>query len=197
MTRAIWPLILLVIAVIAAGAQFDRQTRIDPHLSGKIPAPFRSFAQANRVASALKGPSPDVALIEARRLVRLRPMEANHLRMLAQAQLAKRNERTGAATLQIAGRLGWHDAPTQYGVLQLAMAAGDDAEAARRLAAVWAVSEDRKAVAPLAITVLASKASQAEFARLLRADPRWRAKVSREAPLILPSHLTQAILPDQ
>jgi len=163
----------------------------------KVPAPFRSFARTNLVGAILEERSPELALTEAQLLVHLRPMEAAHLRMLAQAQLAGGHQQAGAATLQIAGKLGWRDAPTQYGMLQLAMAAGDDSEAARRLAAVWALSEDRKTVAPLAITVLARQASRAEFTRLLKADPRWYAKIEREMPLILAPDLARAIFPDQ
>ncbi|MBE5074515.1 hypothetical protein IM511_09375 [Erythrobacteraceae bacterium E2-1 Yellow Sea] len=197
MMRAFWPLFLFAIAVVAAGLQLDRQSRISPDWSGLVPPPFRSFSQSQITADALPQGTPAQAVHEAERLVRLRPMEAAHLRMLAQAQFVANQEGVGVQTLQIAGRLGWRDMATQHAMLRLALAAGDDAEATRRLAAIWALSDDRAEIAPIATAVLTRKTAQVEFVRLLKVEPRWRAKIIREAPLILPPHLAQAISPDQ
>lgn len=197
MMRAFWPLFLFAIAVVAAGLQLDRQSRVSPDWSGLVPPPFRSFSQSQITADALPQGTPAQAVHEAERLVRLRPMGAAHLRMLAQAQFVANQDGVGVQTLQIAGRLGWRDMTTQHAMLRLALAAGDDAEATRRLAAIWALSDDRAEIAPVATAVLTRKAAQVEFVRLLEAKPRWRAKIIREAPLILPPHLAQAISPDQ
>lgn len=193
MIRAVWFLLLLAIALIAAGAQLDRQSRIDPDLSTAVPHPFRSFAQANVAADMLLGRDRTASLNAAQLLVRRRPVDAAHLRMLAQAQLADGQQQEGERSLQIAGKLGWRDGGTQYGMLQLAMAAGDHTEAARRLAAIWALSTDRDAMAQLAPAVLAHEDARAEFARLVNSNPRWRAKVIREAPATLPAELAQEI----
>lgn len=182
MTRMIWPLFLLAIAVVATGAQLDRQARINPGWSQAVPPPIRSFSQANIVAALLDAGDIADAGKQARHLVRLRPMEAAHSRMLAQVQLAQDPNASDIQALQMAGRLGWRDPATQYGMPQLAMAAGDGQEAARRLAAIWALSTDRDAMARLAPKVLADGDARAEFARLLASQPRWHAKVEREAP---------------
>lgn len=193
MIRIIWGALLLVIAAITIGAQLDRQTRLSPNLAQTVPDPFRSFSQAHIVSAAMAaGPSAG-AISQAEQLVRLRPMDAGHLRLLAQAQLAQNPTATGEQTLQLAGKLGWRDRATQYGMLRLALAAGDDREAARRLAAIWALSADREEMAALAPAILKQGNARTEFLRLLDADPRWETKAMREAPIILPAELVAII----
>ena len=51
-----------------------------------VPELFRSAAQFPIAANALAGPDPVLALSEAEKLVIRRPMPAEHLRVLAQAQ---------------------------------------------------------------------------------------------------------------
>lgn len=197
MMRVIWLILSLAIAVLAIAAQMDRQARIDPQLSGHVPSPARSFAAAHLVNSAIQSPHPEQALSQARRLAHLRPMEAAHLRMLAQAQLAGPTPKLGEASLRAAGQLGWRDTGTQYGLLRLAMERGDGAEAARRLAAIWALAPDSQPLGPVANAVLARPDAQNEFTRLLASEPRWQARIIREAPAILAPELAQQILPDQ
>ena len=197
MMRVIWPILCLAIAVVTIAAQIDRQARIDPQLSGHVPTPARSFAAAHLADAALQSASPEKALPQARRLARLRPMEAAHLRMLAQAQLAGPTPQLGEASLHAAGQLGWRDTGTQYGLLRLAMERGDGAEAARRLAAIWALAPRSRQLGPVANAVLARSDARREFTRLLGSTPRWQARIIREGPAILSPELAQEILPVQ
>ena len=77
------------------------------------------------------------------------------------------------------------------------MERGDGAEAARRLAAIWALAPDSQPLGPLANAVLTRPDAQNEFTRLLASEPRWQARIIREAPAILAPELAQQILPDQ
>src|SRR3546814_14876648 len=65
MMRVIWPVLLLGVAVIAAVAQLDRQTRRDPQFAPLVPGPARSFAQRRIASDALAGDNAQ-ALAEVR-----------------------------------------------------------------------------------------------------------------------------------
>ncbi|MAY20103.1 MAG: hypothetical protein CL955_05750, partial [Erythrobacteraceae bacterium] len=70
------------IAIVTAGLQLDRQARKTPAMAQSVPEIVRSSAQLPVAAGALSSDNPQYALAEAERLIRRRPMPAEHLRLL-------------------------------------------------------------------------------------------------------------------
>ena len=186
MTRILWPLIMLVIAAITAAVQLDRQARYSPGLSQYVPDPARSFAQYHIASDALANGTPEEALAEARKLVIRRPMEAAHLRLLAQAQIAVGDSDAAYQTIQQAAKRGWRDPQTQEAMLAVALSAGDDAEAARRLAALWVLDPKYDRLPLLAQQVLASEDARQAFADVAAGADRWRGRFLRSGNRALP-----------
>jgi hypothetical protein len=135
--RVVWIATLAIVAVKIAGLQLDRQTRRTSAIAQGVPELFRSAAQFPIAANALAGPDPVLALSEAEKLVSRRPMPAEHLRVLAQAQFAAGEYNQGPLTIQYAAQRGWRDPLAQESMLRLALSAGDKPEAARRYAALF------------------------------------------------------------
>ncbi len=133
----IWRTALVIAALVTFGLQFDRQTRRTPVIAENVPELFRSAAQLPVAARALAGDDPAFALAEAQRLVARRPLPAEHLRVLAQAQFGAGQIEQSALSIQIAAQRGWRDPLAQESMLRLAIDAGDADEAARRYAALF------------------------------------------------------------
>lgn len=81
--RIMWIAALLALGLITALAQVDRSSRFDPVLAHAVPAPFRGFAQASLAGQAVAAGSGAAAADLARDLVRVRPMPAENLALLA------------------------------------------------------------------------------------------------------------------
>lgn len=134
--RIIWIAALLGLALLTIGLQFDKQSERNPELAPLVPEALRNFAQTKIAARAAAGTDPAAALRETERLIRRRPIPAEYLTLRAVAQgKAGKAEEAGLA-IQIAGQRGWRDPIAQEAVLRLALDAGDQAEAARRYAAL-------------------------------------------------------------
>lgn len=180
-----WLVALGFIAAVTVIAQVDRQSRISPEVARHVPEVFASFAQRHFTAQALLERNAESASKAARSLVAIRPMPAENLRMYAQARAIAGDEQEAATATILAAQRGWRDEPTQRAMLEIALGAGDHREAARRLAALWAQSQDRALIEPLANRVLAQEGARAEMARLLGEEPRWQASFDRLAPELL------------
>ncbi len=173
MIRLLWPALLLVISLIAVGAQLDRQVRNSPHLADIVPAPFRGFAQTELARRAIATKDATAAQAEARALIATRPVPADHLALMAQAKLLAGETEPALVLAQRAAHRGWRDTPTQLLMFRLALAADDGREMARRLAAMWALQADRRLLGELTPLVLAQPAARREFISILAAEPRW------------------------
>ncbi|MEP3052404.1 MAG: hypothetical protein ABJO41_13675 [Erythrobacter sp.] len=190
----IWIFCLAMMALIAAGAQLDRQSRYVPSLAQYVPYPFRGFAQKHFAADALATEEPEWALIQAQRLVAARPLPAEHIRMLALAQ-AVSDENSGAlATFQFAAQRGWRDPIVQDTMLRLAIAAEDPGESARRFAALIAnPSSDLELLKELGPGALNSAASRQAFAVILAQSERWHSTFLRRGAQSLPPQIFAAV----
>ncbi len=135
--RLIWLAGIVAIGAITTAVQLDRQADITPTLAQVVPASLRGNSQPRIVTAALASDDPSQAVAEAERLVRRRPIPAEHLTLLAIARA--RAEQADASTLaiQFAAQRGWRDPIAQETMLRLAVGAGDRAEAARRYAALF------------------------------------------------------------
>lgn len=185
MMRAIWPVLLLCVTVVAVPTQLDRQTRRDSGLSELVPGPARSFAQRQIATDALAGGDKALGLAEVRLLIQRRPMPAEHLRLLAEAQLAAGDPDTAYSTIQLAARRGWRDCATQEAMLLIALDAGDDAEAARRLAALWVLDPQAERLPALAERVLESEEARETLAEIAADAPRWRTRFLASAGRVI------------
>ncbi|QFT75989.1 hypothetical protein [Erythrobacter sp. THAF29] len=134
--RLVWHAGLLAVAVVTIAVQLDRQSAVTPAMSRLVPDPARAFAQAQIAATAYRKGSADQALTHAQKLVHQRPVPAETLALLAQAQIKAGQVEEGFVTIQIAAKRGWREPNSQEAMLRLASAAGDDAEATRRYIAL-------------------------------------------------------------
>ncbi|MCB2050445.1 MAG: hypothetical protein KDE63_03350 [Novosphingobium sp.] len=184
MIRLVVWLGLAVLAFVAIGAEVDRQSRYMPQLARHVPAPFQSFALAHETAAALDHGENRKALALARQLVRQRPIPAENLTLLAMAELANGKEAAGLQTISLAGERGWRVWPLQVTMLQIAMAEHDNEEAAKRLAAMWAIPEDRMVIDDYTAALLSTPEGREAFAVRLAEGGIWtRAFVQRaQAP---------------
>lgn len=135
--RIIWWVALAIVGVISFAVQIDRQAAITPSLAEVVPPPFRGFAQARIATQALSSGSSELALEETRRLVDQRPIPAEALSLFAQARLESGDAEGGLLAIQYAAQRGWRDPAAQEAMLRLAVAAGDEAEAAKRYVALF------------------------------------------------------------
>ena len=135
--RLIWLLSIFAIGAVTAAVQLDRQADTTPGFAQIIPAPFRGHAQARIATAALAEDKPTHFVAEAERLVRRRPIPAEHLTLLAIARAKAGQTEASTLTIQYAAQRGWREPIAQETMLRLAVAAGDRAEAARRYAALF------------------------------------------------------------
>jgi hypothetical protein len=135
--RLTWIAGMLVLAMLTAFLQIDRQSSLTPSLAPLVPSPLRSEAQVQIAAAAVSGDDSKRALQEASTLVMRRPVPAEHLTLLAVAQTKASQLEQAGVTIQIAGQRGWREPVSQEAVLRIALQAGDKAEAARRYAALF------------------------------------------------------------
>jgi hypothetical protein len=192
--RLVWIVALLLVAAGTSYAQLDRQSRFSSELAPGVPEPFRAFAQTHITAAAIAGDDPDRALAEAARLVQRRPLPAEHLRLLAAAQVKAEQYDKASMTIQIAARRGWRDSATQETMLGLALAAGDEVEAARRYAALLNNRRiDDESLVELGSQVFgtdsvnkAGRAGKQAMINLLSGDTRWRSKFLNRGARVMP-----------
>jgi hypothetical protein len=195
--RTAWLAILTVLALIMAGLQLDRQTRRTSSIAQGVPELFRSAAQFPIAANALAGPDPALALAEAEKLVRRRPMPAEHLRVLAQAQIAAGDYNQGTLTIQYAAQRGWRDPLAQESMLRLALSAGDAPEAARRYAALFLRRDTQDALLEeLGPEVLAEPggAGRTTLVDIVSGGERWHNQfMNRGARVMPPDAFTEIV----
>jgi hypothetical protein len=195
MTRFAWPLLLFAAGVVAVFAQIDRQSRYQPAFSPWVPETFASFAMRHQTERAIEQGDRHAALLKARALVSSRPMPAENLRLLAQAQLALDDRESAAQTLQSAALRGWRDLAVQQSMLVLALEAEDHEQTGLRLAAIWALSGDRQLLARYSEPVLRRPAARISFGNAL-ANARWREGFLKNGPLIMNEEVFELTLKD-
>ena len=188
--RIVWVGIVLVLALITTGVQLDRQARYSAPFATMVPEPFRAFAQARIASNAVVSEDTVQGLAEAERLVVRRPYPAEHLRLLATAQFEAEQTEASGVTVQLAARRGWRDTLAQQAMLELALAAGDDAEAARRYAALLLNSETQNEL----LTELGTRtfsqpqgAARITLAEIVAGGDRWHEYFLRRGVRVLPA----------
>lgn len=181
MIRVAWWVALVALALVAMGAQLDRASALDPALAPFVPTPFRSSAQVVHTAMAMAAQDPKVARSEATKLVRRRPVPAEHLYLLATAQLRAGDTEGFERTFRLATERGWRVEPIQVIAARAALSQGDPAAAANRIAALWAIGGDAVEVRALTRALLSTPGGPEAFGRKLAAGSRWREQFLAEA----------------
>lgn len=185
MIRWVWPLLMLAVGTVVTLVQVDRQSRRSPEFAATVPEALRGFGQYHLAAGLLQDGEIGPGIMAARKLVAARPMPAENQRLFAQAQLLAGNEQQAAVAFQQAARHGWRDPIAQEVQLRLALAAGDGAEAGRRLAALWAISQDIEKLGGLSALVLADAEGRESFTRVLADSSRWNRRFLYLGPQVL------------
>ena len=188
--RFTWFAALIAVALVTIGVQLDRQSRKHPVVAASVPEIFRSSAQLAIAGYALDGDNPEFALAQAQRLVQRRPMPAEHLRLLAQAQFAAGQAEQSALTIQYAAQRGWRDALAQESMLRLALDAGDADEAARRYAALFLRRDtEDELLLELGAQVLAKSGGEGRqtLIAIVGGGKRWHNHFLRRGTRVIPS----------
>ena len=192
--RIIWLTGLTAMALVASLAQLDRAARSQPALAALVPAPFRGFAAERLTERAIIAKDAQTALGEARRLVRARPLPAEHMRLLSQAAALGGDTELALAAMGAATSRGWRDPVAQVAAGQSALLQGEFDAAAQRIGALFAVGmlpEQRDA---LLAALLAQPDGRAAFARQLVTPSRWRENaISMATQLVPPDRLAPTL----
>ncbi len=185
----LWNFSLLAIAVMTASVQIDRQSATQPALANIVPEPFRGFAQAQIASAASQDSASVIALEEAEKLVARRPMPAEALRLLAQAQMAAGKEDAALITIQVAAKRGWRDPTAQEAMMRLALGADDKEEAARRYIALFLQNSTSDALLIEVSGQLFSDRNDpapAELVQIVAASRRWQSSFLRKGSRVIP-----------
>jgi hypothetical protein len=194
--RVIWYVTLAAVGLVTTAIQFDKQSEVAPALAPLVPGPLRNFAQTQIAAKAAESGDPAVAVAEAERLVRRRPIPAEYLSTLAVAQAKAGQVEAAGITIQIAGKRGWRAPIAQEAVLRLALDAGDQAEAARRYAALFLrKTTPDELLRELGPAVLGEPggAGQRTMADIVAGGERWHESFLQRGPQVMPPPAFAAI----
>jgi hypothetical protein len=187
--RAIWFTAIAAMGLVTSAVQLDRETVKQPGLASLVPEPMRGSAQARITIAALQGNDSDAALDEARKLVRRRPIPAEHLTILAAAQLKAGQPESASLTIQLAAHRGWREPLAQEIMLRLALEAGDPAEAARRYAALFVQpGTSSKLLTELGEQILTGDGSEGRDAlvEIVSATQRWHSHFLQRGIQVMP-----------
>lgn len=188
--RVVWIAFLLGIAAISIGVQLDREARKTPGLALQVPELFRSGAQPRVTALAIDAGATDLAVAQAQTLVRRRPLPARHLRLLAQAQFAAGNTEASGLAIQYAAQRGWRDPLAQEAMMQIALAAGNRPEAARRYAALFLIRDtDRSLLENAGLEVFPQTVGEERevFAQIVAGGERWHNTFLNRGASVMPA----------
>jgi len=177
-----WYAVLCVVAVTTIFAQLDRRARFDPASAALVPAPLRGFAQRQLAVQAIAGGDGERGLELARGLLRKRPLPAEHLTVFAQASTIGDEPEQAVRAIVVAAGRGWRDPVAQEVTAEVALADGDYAVAADRIAALWASGEENERRDDLSGRLLASDAGMRAMAWRYAQEGRWQGAFRRALP---------------
>lgn len=195
--RILWFAALVVVALVTAVLQVDKQTETSPALAPLVPAPMRNYAQTRITAAALESDDPKAALAEAERLVRRRPLPAEYLTLLAVGQAKAGQDKKAAETIQVAARRGWREPLAQVAMLRLALANADRPEAARRYAALFLRDATPDALllelGPAVFAEPGAASAHVTIVAVVVGGERWHATFLRRGARVMPPAAFAAI----
>ena len=187
--RIIYLAALACIGIATVALQFDRQAALDPQFARITPEPARAFAQAVVATKAVGSGEAGTALHEARTLVARRPMPAESLRVLAQAQLRAGDGEKALTTLQLGAQRGWRDPASQEAMMRLALAAGDREEATRRFLALLVLDGTSEELLQSSATVVfnaGDRRAETLASEILALSERWHDRFLQKGSRVIP-----------
>lgn len=190
MARFVWYASLAIVALVTASLQIDRESARNPALAPLVPEAMRSFAQVPIAQRSAQVAGQDQSLRDAKLLVQRRPVPAETLRILAMAQFSAGQSDAGIKTIQIAAQRGWRDPLTQSAMLQIAMSAGDEAEAARRFTALMLrpeIGDTELHDVAASLFALPDSAAALTLIDILAGTERWQNAFLRRGARVLPA----------
>lgn len=187
-------IIVVLLMPVVALAQLDRASQQRPELAVVVPAPFRAFSQMPIALIALATGSPGAARIEAAKLVRRRPMAAEHLFVLSMADLRAGREKGFARAFRAASTRGWRFAPLQIAAAQASLAERDAPGAAKRVAALWAAEGNHPMLPELTRNLLDLPGGAHAFGTLMARSRVWRLNfLSRAIEVTTPARAMETL----
>lgn len=184
--RIAWAGLMAAIAIVTAFAQLDRTSRFAPDLAANVPAPFRGFAQQRLSEASILAGDAQKSLDRSRDLLRVRPIPAEHLALLARAELLAGDEAAAIEALQAAGMRGWREPVSQRAMAEAALVSANYDVAAQRIAALLATGSLNAGEAEGLVKRLAQTAQgRAALARAMAAGGHWQVNFFRRVPAYL------------
>jgi hypothetical protein len=199
MMRALWRAAVALVALLTCQLQVDRQSARQPGLARFVAEPFRAEAQVHLATQALDRQATRTALDETRKLLARRPLPAAHLTLMARAHYANGDLEAASRVVQLAALRGWRDPIAQEIRLQLALAAGDEPEAARRFIALMVgPTSDNIMLASFGQQVFGGSDGQAVTAvvDLASNTRRWHGILLRRGSEVIPEEAFAQIIGD-
>jgi hypothetical protein len=181
MMRTLWAALMVLLAICAVGAQADRAVRRQPALAPVVPPPFRSFAQWQLTMSSVRSATPATALAEARTLIQRSPVPAESSTFLSIALLRGNDQKRSALAIQRAAQRGWRDPIAQRAMYDIALSAGDHAEASHRLAALYGLQDTQAPIKLMTDNLLKTPEGRAAMTESLVSGGYWTRAFMRGA----------------
>jgi hypothetical protein len=173
--RVGWISALIALALVTTFAQMDRSSRFNPALAPLVPQPFRGFAQARLTEMAVQAQDGQRAQELARELVRVRPIPAENLTLLSQANLLAGDVDGGLGALELAGTRGWREPFSQRAMAQAALLVGNVEAASQRIAALMATGRLEAAeIDQLLVALTTTPEGRAALAARLAEGGHWQ-----------------------
>ncbi len=178
----LWCALLAAIGVATIFAQLDRHARFEPAAAALVPAPMRGFAQRQLAVQAIAKGDGVRGMELAQGLLRKRPMAAENITLFAQAATVDEQPELAVRAIVLSASRGWRDPVAQEITAEVALAEGDYAIAADRVAALWASGEEYERLDDLSGRLLATEAGMQAMAARYREDGRWQGSFRRGLP---------------
>ena len=172
--RVIFYAVMVMLAIVVAASQLDRQAQLDPRYLAAVPTPFRATSQRIAVELLLAGGEETASLDEARKLVRWRPMPAHHLVLFAMSAQMDGGEELALPMLEESARRGWREPITQIAVARAALLSQDYPSAAQRVAALVATGSAPDATNALLGELIASPAGREALVGMMEQPGYWQ-----------------------
>lgn len=173
MARAVWAGLMVALALGAVGAQADRAVRRQPALAPVVPPMFRNFAQWQLTMSSVRSAPPATAMAEAKTLIERSPVPSESFTFLSVALIRNNDQQAGALAIQRAAQRGWRDPIAQRAMYDIALSAGDHAEAAHRLAALYGLQDSQVPLKPMTDNLLKTPQGRTAMAEALVTGGYW------------------------
>ncbi|NLR69437.1 hypothetical protein HGI47_00925 [Novosphingobium sp. ERN07] len=180
-SSSIWAALMAVLAIGAVGAQADRAVRRQPALAPVVPPLFRNFAQWQLTMSSVRSSPPATAFAEAQTLIERSPIPSESFTFLSVALIRNNDQKAGGLAIQRAAQRGWRDPIAQRAMYDIALSAGDHAEAAHRLAALYGLQDSQVPLKPMTDNLLITPQGRAAMADSLVSGGYWTRAFMRGA----------------